>query len=65
MKGDFGELYIVSVYYRYGYSLEPYLAYMENVLRMTDLWYGCECGLPLVVQQEKEAVAGKTKCVEE
>ena len=36
IKGDFGEMYVVSMYCRYGQSLEPYLMYMENVLRVID-----------------------------
>ena len=34
MNRDFGELFVVSMYCRYGFDIEPYLAYMERV---------CEC----------------------
>lgn len=31
IKGDFGELYVVSMYCRYGHDIAPYLTYMERV----------------------------------
>lgn len=31
LKGDFGELIVVSMYCRYGRDIEPYLAYMDRV----------------------------------
>lgn len=34
LKGDFGELYVVSVYCRFGESIEPYLAYMDKVCEL-------------------------------
>ncbi|CAK9827524.1 Retrovirus-related Pol polyprotein from type-1 retrotransposable element R1 (Fragment) [Anthophora retusa] len=35
LKGDFGELYVVSVYCRHGQDIEPYLAYMDRVCMYT------------------------------
>ena len=35
LKGDFGELFVVSMYCRYGHDIEPYLAYMDRVRRHT------------------------------
>lgn len=32
LKRNFGELYVVSVYCRYGRDIDPYLSYMERVL---------------------------------
>lgn len=31
LKGDFGEMYVVSMYCQYGKCIEPYLAYMDRV----------------------------------
>lgn len=31
LKGDFGEMFVVSTYYRYGYDIEPYLAYVDRM----------------------------------
>lgn len=31
LKGDFGELYVVSVYCRFGEDIEPYLLYLDTV----------------------------------
>ncbi|CAK9796609.1 Retrovirus-related Pol polyprotein from type-1 retrotransposable element R1 (Fragment) [Anthophora quadrimaculata] len=31
LKGDFGEMYVVSVYCRHGHDIEPYMAYMDRV----------------------------------
>lgn len=31
LKGDFGEMYVVSVYCQFGRDIEPYLAYLERV----------------------------------
>ena len=33
LKGDFGEVFVVSMYCRYGQDIEPYLAYMDRVHR--------------------------------
>ena len=33
LKGDFGEVLVVSMYGRYGQDIEPYLAYMDSVHR--------------------------------
>ena len=35
LKGNFGELFVVSMYCRYGHDIEPYLAYMDRVRRYT------------------------------
>lgn len=34
MSGDFEEIYVVSVYCRFGESIKPYLAYMDRVCAM-------------------------------
>lgn len=31
LKGDFGEMYVVSVYCQYGKDIEPYVAYLSSV----------------------------------
>lgn len=31
LNGDFGELYVMSMYCRYGYDIEPYLTYVDRV----------------------------------
>ena len=35
LKGNFGELFVVSMYCLYGLDIEPYLAYMDKVRRYT------------------------------
>lgn len=31
LNGDFEESYVMSMYCRYGYDIEPYLAYVDRV----------------------------------
>lgn len=35
LKGDFGELYVVSVYCQHGKAIEPYLEYMDRLCDVT------------------------------
>lgn len=50
MKGDFGELYVASVYCRFGEDIEPYLAYMDDVCKVAR-------GMRLLIEMDANAVS--------
>lgn len=50
IKGAFGELYVMSVYCRYGSPIEPYITYMEGVLQKFN-------GRPVMIGMDSNAVS--------
>lgn len=50
LKGDFGELYVVSVYCQFGKEIEPYLEYLDHVRE-------CTKGKRVLIEMDANAVS--------